>query len=288
MAIQVVRPKQLEVFESRSTAFTPHGPGGIRKGSQDSKVFVSSEMFPRTSFFYALLRFGRDGEPFVTPRHRHNFNQLRFVVAGSHNYAKEKDLPAGWLGFFPAGAYYGPQEDGGGQVLYLQWGKGYIPLDDMTRGMKELSEVGEFKNGVYTRIDPATGKKVNKDGSAAVYEHIKGEELVYPAPEYLEPIPIDPDAFEWRQLERDLLVKPLGTFTGDSVAVSLLRWSAAAAHAPEEQNSQFLFTTADGVVIDGKRRPGETAVWSPPGHQLQLDGEPGAETLLVDFPPPAE
>src|SRR5690349_8103687 len=42
-----------------------------------------------------------------SPRHRHNFDQIRFILEGSWEYARKR-YGAGWLGFFPEGAFYGP------------------------------------------------------------------------------------------------------------------------------------------------------------------------------------
>jgi hypothetical protein len=276
--------KPMELFESKAIEFTPFGPAGIRKGSIEAKVFSTGEMFPGTSFFYSLMRYGANGDAFETPRHHHSFQQVRYVVSGSHNYGPKRDLPAGWCGYFPAGAYYGPQKDIGGHVLYLQWGENYVTPDDQIRALKEMSEVGEFKNGVYSTIDPETGKKHNQDGSAAMYEYVNKVELVYPEPRYEDPIPINPAAFEWRELDDNLLYKPLGTLTEDGLSLWMMHWEGPCEYSFPVGDSQFLFTTADGVVVDGKSRPAETAAYSPVGHLLELDGESGGEAFVIGVP----
>jgi hypothetical protein len=43
-----------------------------------------------------------------SPRHRHNFEQLRWAFDQPVNYSPKLDLPPGQLGYFPEGAYYGP------------------------------------------------------------------------------------------------------------------------------------------------------------------------------------
>jgi len=56
------------------------------------------------------LRFGYDqiGDEFFTPRHRHNFDQFRYVVSGEMNIAKGVDLHEGECAYFPEGTHYGP------------------------------------------------------------------------------------------------------------------------------------------------------------------------------------
>src|SRR5271165_4603582 len=56
------------------------------------------------------LRWGFDqiGDGFYSPRHRHNFDQFRYVVYGETNISKGRDLHQGEIGYFPEGTYYGP------------------------------------------------------------------------------------------------------------------------------------------------------------------------------------
>src|SRR5271168_1317022 len=42
-----------------------------------------------------------------SPRHRHNFDQVRFILEGEVTYDR-KNYGAGWLGYFPEGVPYGP------------------------------------------------------------------------------------------------------------------------------------------------------------------------------------
>ena len=44
-----------------------------------------------------------------SPRHRHNFEQYRYQLAGAANYSATGTLKAGMLGYFPEGVHYGPQ-----------------------------------------------------------------------------------------------------------------------------------------------------------------------------------
>src|SRR6478752_7567414 len=70
------------------------------------------------------LLFGEDGSPnnldlntgltggggWRTPRHRHNFDQIRYVLKGRLPYSETDFLEEGWLGYFPESVHYGPQE----------------------------------------------------------------------------------------------------------------------------------------------------------------------------------
>jgi len=69
----------------------------------------------------------------VYPRHRHNFDQLRYIIKGTYPYAKGKVMPEGWVGYFPESVHYGPQERPEGlEMLTCQFGgasgSGYLSV----------------------------------------------------------------------------------------------------------------------------------------------------------------
>ena len=55
------------------------------------------------------LSMGRNDKDFVSPRHRHNFDQIRVQIDGDLDFARDGKMTAGTVGFFPEGAHYGPQ-----------------------------------------------------------------------------------------------------------------------------------------------------------------------------------
>src|SRR4030088_2898167 len=46
---------------------------------------------------------------YFTPRHRHNFDQIRYTLTGIQSTGLG-DLAAGECGYFPEGSHYGPQK----------------------------------------------------------------------------------------------------------------------------------------------------------------------------------
>src|SRR5450759_299051 len=46
---------------------------------------------------------------FASPRHRHNFDQFRFQLEGECDFDRNGTMKPGTLGYFPEGAFYGPQ-----------------------------------------------------------------------------------------------------------------------------------------------------------------------------------
>src|SRR5258707_4751281 len=93
---------------------------GHRSGGIDFKRLLQGTPKTPDNFELSIVRTAGD---YFTPRHRHNFDQVRYCIEGTMNYAPGHDLKAGTAGYFPEGTYYGPQCDvSQSQVLLLQLG----------------------------------------------------------------------------------------------------------------------------------------------------------------------
>ena len=59
----------------------------------------------------------------TTPRHRHNFDQIRYVMKGIYPYAKGKSMSEGTVAYFPESVHYGPQDRPEGlEMMVCQFG----------------------------------------------------------------------------------------------------------------------------------------------------------------------
>ena len=147
------------------------------------------------------LSMGRNDKDFVSPRHRHNFDQFRFQLEGDLNFARDGKMTPGMVGFFPEGGSYGPQtSEATAMTIVLQFGgasgSGYLSRKEVRQGMEELKQFGSFEGGVYRRNDDVPGKR-NVDGYQAIWEHVNGRGLEYPKPRYPGPVMMDESHFEW-------------------------------------------------------------------------------------------
>ena len=124
-------------------------------------------------------------EPYYhSPRHRHTFQQVRYVLSGKMKYGNEVYGPGDCL-YIPEGAYYGPVKpiDNGEQLHFadIQFeGHSGIPYpepEDVVDAQKELAKNGEFSEGVYTFPN---GRK--RDAYEAILEKISGSKIEYPEP----------------------------------------------------------------------------------------------------------
>jgi hypothetical protein len=254
-----------------------------REGTAELKVLAAAESSPGMNFFFILVRYGSH-ETFQTPRHHHTFEQIRYSVDGALNYAKGKDLPEGWIGYFPAGAYYGPQRVERGIVLGVQFGHGYLNEEQKARAQAELAALGTFHNGIYSYVDDS-GKSHNKDGMEAMWEHIHGRALEYPEPRYPEPVLMNPAAFSYVPTDlAGIEEKHLGTFTERRVGMRFLRWTQDATAILDPNQSQLGYLTSGEAVIDAQCVGAGAALWSEHGEATQVAGIAGSEMLIWDLP----
>ena len=91
---------------------------------------------------------------YFTPRHRHNFDQIRYTLSGVQSTGLG-DLAAGECGYFPEGSHYGPQQQKGEcECLVLQFqgasGEHLLSNEEMNATYDKLIKAGgKFENGVY-------------------------------------------------------------------------------------------------------------------------------------------
>ena len=100
---------------------TPWGPArNVRGGRIVFKELLRGAEKTPTNFSLVLAD---TDVTFKSPRHRHNFDQVRLTVEGDFSYARGKASPEGEIVYYPEGAFYGPQNvTGDPLVLLLQLG----------------------------------------------------------------------------------------------------------------------------------------------------------------------
>lgn len=175
------------------------------------------------------LSIGRNDKDFVSPRHRHNFDQFRFQIEGDLNFARDGKMTPGMIGFFPEGASYGPQtSEATAMTIVLQFGGasggGYLSREETKKATDELKKTGTFEGGVYKRNPDVPGKR-NLDGFQAIWEHVNGRPLNFPKPRYAQPIMMDSGHYDWVTSAEHPGVsqKLLGVFTERRAEASLFR-----------------------------------------------------------------
>jgi hypothetical protein len=248
------------------------------------------------TFHYRHLLEGRAGTPgnfhfgigqqdgdFVSPRHRHNFDQFRIQIEGTSDFDRNGKMAAGTFGYFPEGAAYGPQSSEGRSVTaVLQFGgasgSGYLSPKEVAAGTGELKEFGTFEGGIFRRNDDSEGRR-NTDAYQAIWEHVNGRRMDYPKPRYRDPIMVDPENYQWLPVAGTAGVseKPLGTFTERQCAGAQIRIARGATYQVGPR-SIYLVLSGSGNVGGQAYRP--LTAWHLDDGEA-ADVVAGDETVLV-------
>jgi len=234
------------------------------------------------SYITRTLLTGNEGEPdnykltidggegnadWTTPRHRHNFEQVRYVLGGDFIIAKNEVLPAGWVAYFPESAYYGPQlKSANLSLLHLQYGGpskiGYWSVAQRKKGYDDLiAKGGKFGDGVYTWFDEKGGRH-NQDGAEAVWEQIFGRPIEYPVPRYRDLIIMNPDSFNWVRDPNTpgIARRSLGVFTERDIRIGFTRMEAGSSiRFGTEPAVEILFIKEGSLSHDDETYPSMTA-----------------------------
>jgi hypothetical protein len=260
-----------------------------RGGDVWRKVIRAAEGGRRVSHDIRFERFGEGERAYSSIRHRHDFEQLRFAALGRMDLGFGV-LEEGDVGYFPANAYYGPEKCEGALVLIAQWGDHFITKEQSDQAVAELSERGEFRDGIYHGIDEQ-GRPFNKDPLNAIWEQVFGEPYRPRPPRYRQPVLMTPSAFGWSAPDGTVRRHPLGVFTENELAIEWIRWEQdGTLQVPADAadlRPTFLFTSSGNYAHNGRAFGAHCGVWADPGENMAVDGAACSRALLVRFPEPS-
>jgi hypothetical protein len=236
--------------------------GSMREGVLDQKHLLFGEDGSPNNYDLNMGLTGSGG--WRTPRHRHNFDQIRYVIKGTLPYTETDVLEEGWVGYFPESVHYGPQERSEGlRTMVLQSGgasgAGYLSVAQREAVNAELTKTGEFKKGLYHYTD-ANGVPQTQDGSQAIFERAMGHKLEFATPRYTDVIAMNPAAYDWLpQGDPGVWEKWLGSFTERNLRIGLLRLDAGAVYqAGQFPSIEILFQIKGSVSAGGEKYGPET------------------------------
>jgi len=229
---------------------------------------------------------------YFTPRHRHNFDQIRYTLSGIQSTGLG-DLTAGECGYFPEGAYYGPQkQEGECSCLVLQFqgasGERLLSNEEMNATYEKLLKAGgKFENGVYRGFKP-DGSPTNKDSYEAIWEEHEGRDLVFPPPRYRQPVMMLARNYRfWPDRKRPgIAIKHLGTFSEARTSIAFLRLTPGAElKAGEQEDAELRFLTEGSFSYGGKRFGEGSYMYIPHGAATApLHSDQGATFFTITLP----
>lgn len=275
-----------------------HG-SSVRPGGESHQQIFVDDAPDGLNFWFLTSRYRPGTDAFVTPRHHHAFQQIRWSLSGSINYAPDQDIAEGDLAYFPRGAWYGPQLKETGFGIGMQFGfngehqRG--PDWERTRAeaLERLQARGKFEGGTYISVDPETGKTIERDAVQALYEENyegrTGEKFVIPDEGYDAPILLHPKAFAYFELSPGVEIKKFGSFydhpgPNADLRLSMLRFSDGGTFEFGPDRAQVAWSTSAGLEVDATKYPEHTCLYSPRGDTAQIAGHGGVELHVVEFP----
>jgi hypothetical protein len=238
--------------------------GSMREGVLDQKFLLQGQDGSPNNY---LLNVGlTGGGGWGTPRHRHNFDQIRYVLKGTYPASPHKIMSEGSVAYFPESIHYGPQDRPEGlEMMVLQFGgasgSGFLSTPAREAANKALEAKGTFEKGVFTWYD-ADGKKHNMDGAAACYEEATGKKLVFHKPRYDDVVLLDADAYDWIETGvPGVTTRHLGTFTERNTRLGFIRIAAGATfNSGQRTQIEILFAGSGDFVIDGQQYGPKTGI----------------------------
>jgi hypothetical protein len=256
----------------------------VRVGDVQNKYVREGEILPGVGYASDCYNYVGGENVFTAPRHHHDFEQIRISMTGVQDFGLGQITEEGWIAYFPAGAYYGPERIDGASIFQIQWSDFWVSRADHDRAYAELSKTGEFADGKYTWAD-ADGTSQTKDALNAIWEHVFNRESSFPEPRYPQPILMNPDAFDYVDSGDGVQTKVLGRFTERDLTITKVRWSDRAKYVMPDHRTHCMFTNTGMVEVDGRQYGRHTVVWSDYGEEVAVFGESGAEALCIAFPP---
>lgn len=127
--------------------------GSMRTGKLDQKFLLQGDDDSPNNY---LLNVGLTGSGgWGTPRHRHNFDQIRYVLKGKYPASPHKIMGEGSVAYFPESVHYGPQDRPEGlEMMVIQFGgasgSGFLSTPRREAANEALKAKGEFKEGIFT------------------------------------------------------------------------------------------------------------------------------------------
>ena len=227
----------------------------------------------------------RTGDAFHSPRHRHNFDQIRLQLEGENSYTRDGAMQPGSVAYFPESTPYGPQKtETDTLIMLLQFGgasgNGYISERAYHAAVGELKSAGAFKDGFYT----AAGSDKGKDAFEAVWEHVNRRPIDYAPQRYHTAVFMNPESFNWVAVAGTpgVELKALGTFSERKVGLILARLQPGG-RLPLAGHMIGFVTSGAGRLGDTPVAP-RTALELMQGESAALAANAPLEILLIDLP----
>jgi quercetin dioxygenase-like cupin family protein len=272
----------------------PWGPvRTLRGGSLRFKTLLEGAERTPTNFSMVLA----DTDiSFKSPRHRHNFDQIRITLEGSTNFGPRQNIEVGDVAYFPEGTHYGPQDQEltgrSSLAMVIQFGgasgNGYMSQRQLFEGQERMKAFGRFEAGVFRREQPGPDGRKNQDAYEAVWEFQHDRALEYPRPRMTEPVHFRAANVPWTPAPRwpGVHEKELGAFTERAIRIGAVKLDPGAGMtlADDGQERILFFTQGKGEFAGGGQWFRHTAVHLGRDEAPALRASEATEALVLALP----
>jgi hypothetical protein len=223
----------------------------------------------------------------LNPRHKHDFDQVRYYVRGGENYSKEIFGPGDCV-YFPEGVPYGPTFTAEGSEENVRLGmqfqgparRPFFQRLEVQKGDQELLALGgKFEKGLFIWPD---GRK--QDSAEAIREHLAGAKMDYPTPRYDDYIVMHSQEYPWQPLDgaSGVAVKHLGYFNEVGPNIKMIRIDGGASTQPGTAPCQQIRYVIEGeITFEGKDYPAISCMYFPAHVPYPATKSARGATLLV-------
>jgi hypothetical protein len=271
------------------TAGAPAADSSVSEEIQKTTLLLEGREDSPSNFYANLMHAlgEHDG-----PRHRHDFDQVRFPIEGEFVYGEDQVLPEGHVGYFPEGTSYGPQLRSPGLMLfYAQFGgasgRGHLSRRQRRAAREMLGARGTLSKGMFTYLDEH-GVSHTMDAHEAMADAIRGQRPPYPAPRYKDVIVMNPANFDWiaAPVMPGVAFKWLGTFNERGTRIGFIRIEAGSTfNAGQHGAPELLFLTKGAVLYRERLCPLHSAMaFEPFEGPVAISAVEPAEFLCIQLP----
>ncbi len=258
--------------------------GSMRTGKLVQKFLLTGQDGAPNNY---LLNVGLTGSGgWGTPRHRHNFDQIRYVLRGKYPVSPHKMMGEGSVAYFPESVHYGPQDRPEGlEMMVIQFGgasgAGFLSTPEREAANARLEAKGSFKDGIFTWVDDK-GQKHNMDGSAACFEEATGQKLTFAPARYDDVVMMEPAACDWVPAGLNgVFTKTLGIFTERGTGISMMKLDAGATwNTGTRSQIEVLFMSTGSITVNGATYGDKTGIELLPA-DAPVDIQAGAESIFL-------
>jgi mannose-6-phosphate isomerase-like protein (cupin superfamily) len=215
----------------------------------------------------AYVRSSREDR--YSPIHRHNFDQVRYVVSGEIEYGPLKCRPGDCV-YFPEGVFYGPtrvlSEKAENYTVQSQ-GPSRAYLLSRAEAKKAAAEISQEAQLDRDRGVVRWSNGKTQDSYEAMWEKVTGDKIVYPSARYNGPCLIRSEEFSWNDWNRGegTSIKHLALFNECGPAIKILRIETGGKLFAGRTNCHRIALVLSGSIAENGTRLSEgAALYSPP------------------------